>query len=355
MSHLAILDITIAGSGLSAPGRSEANAMRLKEHLLSTAKRFRKLGVDPGTTIASALPDGPDSKTAVIAAKFALADFVPLVTQASSEQYRAMLLRTGSKLLLLHAGAHPAREAAHSLGIPVANVLRHFEAGIFTLETDFAQISPQRPSTPAWKNRSVPLVLIAPGPAYRRLASRLDRTNPVIGITPPSLDQLTRPHTIEHIAAECVRMLRSSRPKGPYAIAGWRADALVAVEMARLLEEAGEKIPFVAMLDAESLFSSRGLRLIRSAASLFRARISNAPDPMADALREYNPKPWFGKILRLRSNESCTGIPGCPRLDWRQIAPHGVACYRTPSGMLAEPTVEIVAAIFASELVQVQA
>jgi hypothetical protein len=346
----------ISSQAISAPGRGRTSSSRLEEHLQATVKRLKKLGIRHGACVASALPDGPDAMTVAMVMKRADANLAPLAARASRETYETWLFETNPKLLLLHAGAHPAREAARGLGIPIANVLRHFEAGIFTLETD---IAPPRgdhwsaePPVPAWKKiaRGIPVVLIAPGPAYRRLANRLDAVHPVVGITPPSLEHLPLPHTIEHIAAECVRILRRYRPHGPYALAGWRVDSLVALEMARLLEEEGEKVVFVAMLDASALFHAPGISPLRRAvAQLFRPKYNPPCDFMAEALRQYRPRPWFGKILHLRAAGS---TPGNPSLEWHDIAPHGIVSYDAPSEMLAEPNVQRVATILAAELVK---
>jgi Thioesterase domain len=340
---------------VTAPGRGSATSSRLEEHLQSTLKRLKKLGVRPGSCIASVLPDGPDSTTAEMTAKLAHANFAPLPSNAAVEKYQSQLLMIEPKLLLAHSGAHPARDAARSLGIPIANVLRHFEAGVFTLEADVAppRIAPgsAEPSVPAWKKpaRGIPVVLIAPGPAYRRLANRLDAINPVVGITPPSLEHLPLPHTFEHVAAECVRILRRYRPEGPYALAGWRIDAVVALEMARLLEEEGEKVIFVAMLDASALFDSPSRSSLDALRRVFRGKYTPPCDFMAEALRQYRPRPWFGKIIHLRPGAAANKIQAL--FDWRSIAPHGIASYEAPSEMLAEPNVHTVATILAAELV----
>jgi len=345
---------------ISAPGRGALSSSRLEEHLQATVKRLKKLGVRPGARVASVLPEGPDVVTAAMTVKLAHADFVPLARCTALEQYRSLLLEASPDLLLLPSGAHPARVAAHSLGIPIANVLRHFEAGIFTLEADIAPMWTAEPPPLAWKNhpRGMPVVLITPGPVYRRLANRLDAVHPVVGITPPSLEHLPLPHTIEHIAVECVRILRRYRPQGPYALAGWRIDALVALEMARLLEEAGEKIAFVAMLDASALFCSPaalGLGAIRRVLFAAMTRLRRPPtwDFMAEALRQYRPQPWFGKILHLRpSGQSDSKNQSGTSLEWRHIAPHGFTSYDAPAEMLAEPNVQCVATILAAELQQ---
>jgi hypothetical protein len=306
---------------LTAPGRGDLSSARLEEHLRATAQRLKKIGIRPGMSMASALPEGPDAATAAMAAKMAHIDLLPLPARASRERYQQLLLGFDVQLLLLHSGCHPAREAAQVLGIRVANVLRHFEAGIFTLEIQIGR--PFNPPPPPWKDRAagVPVLLVAPNTTQRSLAKRLNGVHPVLGVTPPSLEDLPLPHTIEHIAAECVRTARRDLPAGPVALAGWRTGALIALEMARLLEEQGERVVFVAMLDA-----------------------SDVRSPMGDAVRRYRPRPWFGKILHVRPRgQSADAI-------WRRIAPQGVASYEVPADTLAEPNVEVVARILTTEL-----
>jgi hypothetical protein len=335
---------------MTAPGRGELVAARLAEHLQATVIRLRKLGLRPGDSVASLLPEGPDAVTV----RLALAAFPG--AKYAQVRHESELLETYPKLLLSHPGANPARQVASVLGIAVVNVLRHFEAGVFTLEAAVSlpragEVPP--PLYPPWKSPGVPLVLIAPGSAYCQLAKRLDARNPVIGITPPSLELMALPHTIQHVAAECVRMLRRYRPHGPYALAGWRAEGLVALEMARLLEEEGEPVVFVALLDASSLFQPPAGRIRRALSTLKRLKgiLRNQPRPfcefMEQALRQYRPLPWYGKILHIRP-------PGEPSqrqasFEWRDIAPHGLECFDAPGEMLAEPNVQTVARILASQ------
>jgi hypothetical protein len=337
-----------------APGRGDLTLARLEEHLRSTVKRLKKLGICPGDRVASLIPEGPDAMTFRLAlAAFPDAKFATLDPRG---QIGSLLLKVQPKLLLLHPGEHSVRAIASDLGIPVANVLRHFEAGVFTLEAaaflpPAGEVPPLR--TPSWKNRGTPLVLIAPGLAYRRLANRLDATNPVIGITPPSLELMAQPHTIEHVAAECVRMLRRYRAHGPYALAGCRTESLVALEMARLLEEEDEQVVFVALLDASSLFQSPASGVRRAFTSL-KALLRNEPKPacefMAEALRQYRPKPWYGKILHIRPQAEPS--ERLASFEWRDIAPHGLTEFHAPAEMLVEPNVQTVAEILACHLVR---
>jgi hypothetical protein len=331
-------------------GRGDLGSLRLAEHLRATVIRLRNLGVRPGDSVASLLPEGPDAVTLRLAlAAFPGANYLTI-------RHESELVEAYPKLLLSHPGGHPMRQVASILGIAVVNVLRHFEAGVFTLEAAVSlpragEVPP--PPYPPWKSPGVPLVLIAPGSAYCQLAKRLDARNPVIGITPPRLELMPLPHTIQHIAAECVRILGRYRRHGPYALAGWRVESLVALEMARLLEEEGEKVVFVALLDASSLFQQPVSRIRRALSTLkgLKGILRNEPKPvcefMEQALRQYRPLPWYGKILHIRPR----GEPSQRQamFEWRDIAPHGMECFDAPREMLAELNVQAVARILASQ------
>jgi len=365
----------IAVESLTTQGRGSLSPARLEEHLHIAVKRLKAFGIRGEDCVASLLPEGPDAMTVRLAlAACCHANYCPLDPLVSRQRYESLLLETDAKLLLMHPEEHPAREAACALGIPVANVLRHFEAGVFTLEaaSTLPRSGGETPTpAPSWKRfsdpncaRNVPLVLIAPGFAYRRLAIRLDADHPVIGITPPGLDYLPPPHTFQHIAAECVRMLRRYRPHGPYALAGWRAEGLVALEMARLLEEEGEQVAFVAFLDASHLFLPQAVpaltshvvfivnRIRRMFAGFRRSQHAPSCEFLDEALRRYHPHPWYGKILHIRSSGASTSFHRDPWFDWRQIAPQGIASYQAQGEILAEQNLQTVAQILASELGQ---
>jgi hypothetical protein len=291
---------------------------------------MKKLGLRRGDCVAGILPEGPDAAVARLALAAIEAHYAPLHASTSRQHYKTLLGLIDPKLLLIHPGDRAARDAALDLGIPIANVLRHFEAGIFTVEPALNPPPIIEAPQPAWKVEGVPMVLIAPGLSYLRLANRLDPTNPVIGITAPSLEHLPLPHTIEHIAAECVRMLRRYRARGPYALAGWQAQALVALEMARLLEEEGDKVVFVAMLEASQLLGTRR--------AFLRKKYKPACAFMEQALRVYRPRPWYGKILHIRSDAPASD----PWFRWKHIAPHGFAEKRAEAD--GQSIVEILAA-----------
>jgi amino acid adenylation domain-containing protein len=59
------------------------------------------------------------------------------------------------------------------------------------------------------------------------------------------------PHSIEEMAAARLELVRQVRPRGPYVLGGFCNGALIAFEMARQLEAAGEKVSSLILLSAD--------------------------------------------------------------------------------------------------------
>jgi acyl carrier protein len=100
----------------------------------------------------------------------------------------------------------------------------------------------------------VPLILLFPGTEYVNLVRHLGPDRDVFGIRDICMERLPAPRTIEQIASECADRLRRHVPKGCYALAGWCASGIVALDVARQLEEQGEQVAFVAFFDARDIF-----------------------------------------------------------------------------------------------------
>ncbi|KUJ70414.1 hypothetical protein ACZ90_03190 [Streptomyces albus subsp. albus] len=102
--------------------------------------------------------------------------------------------------------------------------------------------------------RGTPLFLAAPATGsslcYRRLARSIGGDRPVYGIDAPGLlGGAPTPDRIEDLAAHHLRILRTVRPHGPYAVGGWSVGGLIAHEMAAQLERAGERVELLLFLD----------------------------------------------------------------------------------------------------------
>ena len=91
----------------------------------------------------------------------------------------------------------------------------------------------------------VPLFVVGAIPEVRS-------SRPIFRICEPDLSTIPQPHTVEHVAAECVHALRRFQPDGPYALGASHASRGIAIEMARQIEQTGDRIEFVALFKSEA-------------------------------------------------------------------------------------------------------
>ncbi|WP_436849154.1 amino acid adenylation domain-containing protein [Streptomyces atriruber] len=86
---------------------------------------------------------------------------------------------------------------------------------------------------------------------YYHLKDHLPPGHPLYGLQARTLLQGAEPPaTLAAMAADYVEQLRSVQPSGPYHLVGWSFGGLVAFEMATHLQEQGEEIALLALLDA---------------------------------------------------------------------------------------------------------
>ncbi|NEE48510.1 hypothetical protein G3M55_28400, partial [Streptomyces sp. SID8455] len=111
--------------------------------------------------------------------------------------------------------------------------------------------------------------------AYGGLLPHLDDDRPVFGLQTPNLDGTAPfPESIEAMAAVYVAELRGVQPHGPYHLLGWSFGGNVVQEIAVQLQEAGERVALLTILDA---FPLAPLDDLDSASrdTVFRALLSN--------------------------------------------------------------------------------
>ncbi|MBN8624453.1 MAG: amino acid adenylation domain-containing protein [Planctomycetes bacterium] len=86
---------------------------------------------------------------------------------------------------------------------------------------------------------------------YRHVIEDLPGDYAVFGLQIPGLDGSGAPaDTIETAATEFLEHVRSVQPHGPYRLAGYSSGGLLALEMARKLEAAGERAEFIGLIDS---------------------------------------------------------------------------------------------------------
>lgn len=86
--------------------------------------------------------------------------------------------------------------------------------------------------------------------AYARLATHLAEALTLYGIEAAGLREGSTPRaTVEDMAVAYLHAIRRAQPHGPYRIGGWSMGGLVAFDIARQLEAAGDEVALLALLD----------------------------------------------------------------------------------------------------------
>nr|WP_301340591.1 non-ribosomal peptide synthetase [Myxococcus xanthus] len=86
---------------------------------------------------------------------------------------------------------------------------------------------------------------------YLELARRLGPDQPFYAFQAPGLEGERAPlGTVEAMAATYVEAMRGVQASGPYRLAGWSLGGVVAFEMARKLEQQGEQVEQLTLIDA---------------------------------------------------------------------------------------------------------
>jgi acyl-CoA synthetase (AMP-forming)/AMP-acid ligase II/thioesterase domain-containing protein len=86
--------------------------------------------------------------------------------------------------------------------------------------------------------------------AFGVLGSRLASEQPLYGLRARGIDDGTAPHaSLAEMATDYVAAVRDVQPRGPYLLGGYCMGAPVAVEIARRLEEDGERVAMLVLLD----------------------------------------------------------------------------------------------------------
>ena len=222
---------------------------------------------------------------------------------------------------------------------------------------------------------------------FRELAKHLGPDQPFYGLQAHGLGAGNPVHTrTEEMAALYLQEIRKIEPHGPYFLGGYSFGGAIAFEMAQQLAAQGEEQSTVVLFDTIFAFrsldgsiSSAGASLSTSAAllSLFRVpsahrwtylvRIITAPVRAIErklhvarlprivkkvrtacflAEREYQPRPYAGRVILFRSNHKPLGQVSDPRAGWCAVASRGLEIYEIEGNhenILLEPQVRQVA------------
>jgi thioesterase domain-containing protein len=220
------------------------------------------------------------------------------------------------------------------------------------------------------------------------LAKRLREGRPVYGLQAQGLDGIAPAHQqLDEMAMCYLQEIREFQPQGPYLISGWSLGGLIAMDVARQLQEAGASVPLLVMYDTYLRVSNRDVPEMSHASLLLRiaSRLhlplgqlqSLAPQQQWDwiaeraaqsagagveeihnlaetcrahltAMARFQPKTYTGLVLLFRTAQSRQTLD--PR--WAEICPQ-LRVAQVPGNhytMLEEPHVGVLAAQLDKEL-----
>jgi thioesterase domain-containing protein/acyl carrier protein len=252
------------------------------------------------------------------------------------------------------------------------------------------------------KAQQFPFFFLGGDPTFRPLSKRLSdlREFHSLGLRMSLLAKLRGSQSLENIAEQIVRAIRERRPQGPYSLGGWCAHGLLAFETARQLKAQGQEVAEVLLLETvnpirmnqysgwkrkiakvqlkfhllkferaylQQLNSRQKRDYIASRASQKFARIKRAivrglrgtsshsnvdtdsaspSDVLYAASAKYQPKPYLGRVVLIRSTERTFGFGHEVDLGWTDILGDSLEICETPGNhytIYMQPNVDTLA------------
>jgi acyl-CoA synthetase (AMP-forming)/AMP-acid ligase II/thioesterase domain-containing protein/aryl carrier-like protein len=245
-----------------------------------------------------------------------------------------------------------------------------------------------------------PLYVMGSFNDFIALAWRLGLDQPVLGVAIPSELKLRIPYRLEELAAAQVESILKYQTSGPYFLAGFSAEGVLAFEVARQLTAKGSEVGLLVLVDTAcpaepdpflirmmrnaqihiSDVSHGGVRQLRQAASgivrrqILRFKINSwrfgrplgipvgrpAPREPMDvilanviATRSYVAQPYCGRVLLFKRTLDLIGRYRQPDNGWGRVVGDGLEVYRIEGdhlALLVEPGVDVVAEKLAEAL-----
>ncbi|WP_236008804.1 amino acid adenylation domain-containing protein [Actinomadura physcomitrii] len=86
--------------------------------------------------------------------------------------------------------------------------------------------------------------------SYLQFQRHLGPDQPIYGLQGSAFTRADLPGSVEEMARDYIEQIRTVRPSGPYHLVGWSLGGLIAYEMAVRLQEAGERVGLLGLIDA---------------------------------------------------------------------------------------------------------
>ena len=235
-----------------------------------------------------------------------------------------------------------------------------------------------------------PLFVVGGFRAFRQLPRHLGEDQPIIGLTVPDELKMRLPYNLAEFAAYQVNSILKVQQDGPYFVAGFSAEGILAYEVAQQLKTAGREVGLLVIVDTSCpdqplqplvvrmahnalvhLREARSGGLKHARATLFgifrraalrfrffqwrlRSKVGVVPKPtaptrpedfltsMSFASRRYAPQPYDGPVLLFRRTGDLTGRYRLKDYGWSKVVRSGLEIFDIPGDhltLLDEPGV----------------
>jgi thioesterase domain-containing protein len=126
--------------------------------------------------------------------------------------------------------------------------------------------------------------------AYRPLALSLEDGRPLYGLSLSHLFALSwQEVSMSRLAERHAALIRERQPRGPYHLLGWSNGGVLALATAQVLEQAGESVAFLGLLDTQpdhALYDAQGPTPVEELLAYIRRDRRDVFDAIAETERE---------------------------------------------------------------------
>src|SRR5262245_13184134 len=118
------------------PGGPTVTHGQLREQVIRLSDTLRRGGVERQSTVSIVLPNGLEYLTTFLATTCAGAVAAPLNSAYKADEFKFYMEDAESRAVIVPPGAHPAREAAAQLNLPVWEARLDASGGVQLNRTD---------------------------------------------------------------------------------------------------------------------------------------------------------------------------------------------------------------------------
>jgi acyl-CoA synthetase (AMP-forming)/AMP-acid ligase II/thioesterase domain-containing protein len=243
---------------------------------------------------------------------------------------------------------------------------------------------------------AIPIYVLHASPIFGPLIQSLPEAQPLLAVSYFDANSLAGDFTLADIARIQIGAIQEFQPQGPYILAGWCAEGILAYEMAQQLRAQGHEVPLLVLMDAfnpartqqdigwarwlrrfadrlsrERFYwqnqggrgPERALGYVRARWRAWKERLDVSQRPktpdaywcLIRAIRGYTPSPYRGAVLHFRAQYRRKGGTGDPVEGWRRMVSDMEVC-DVPGGheeMFGEPNVHSMAQKLAARMAAV--